>query len=477
MGGSVIAMVNAFRWMVFVIGLTVVIGTIIVTSAGNPEIEIDSPSDGDTVYTDTITVSGGAMSTEDAPVVSVTVNGYPAEGTTSWRKVISLQPGLNTITAVAMDRSGNCDPATISVTYYIEPTTTHTNGPSPATPPTTTTISNGGYRPTPTPAPTPTGSISITTKPSEAEIFWDGISKGDTPITLEDIVGNHKIEISKEGYRSENMNIDLYEGITKKLNIKLKPITGFIVVSSTPSGACVYLDGVDMEANTTCMLIEVVVGNHTIKLTKPDYFEVAKSVSVSDNNRTYLHVNLTGCGYINISSHPSGAKVYLDGNDTRETTPKNNCRVAVGNHTIKLTKFGYFNATENVSVSVGRTPPVDVNLTGYGSLSIDSDPSGARVYLDGNYTEVTPLYLDKLDEGNHSIRLTKQSYKDVTQEIHVSAGNTIAVSKPLSLTFWGRKEPWIPVYIAIISAIVIIILAFIERNIIVAFIERKRRNE
>jgi hypothetical protein len=406
MGGSVIAMVNAFRWMVFVIGLTVVIGTIIVTSAGNPEIEIDSPSDGDTVYTDTITVSGGAMSTEDAPVVSVTVNGYPAEGTTSWRKVISLQPGLNTITAVAMDRSGNCDPATISVTYYIEPTTTHTNGPSPATPPTTTTISNGGYRPTPTPAPTPTGSISITTKPSEAEIFWDGISKGDTPITLEDIVGNHKIEISKEGYRSENMNIDLYEGITKKLNIKLKPITGFIVVSSTPSGACVYLDGVDMEANTTCMLIEVVVGNHTIKLTKPDYFEVAKS-----------------------------------------------------------------------AVSVGRTPPVDVNLTGYGSLSIDSDPSGARVYLDGNYTEVTPLYLDKLDEGNHSIRLTKQSYKDVTQEIHVSAGNTISVSKPLSLTFWGRKEPWIPVYIAIISAIVIIILAFIERNIIVAFIERKRRNE
>ena len=475
-------MVNAFRWMVFVIGLAVVIGSI-VTSAGDPTIAIYSPSDDDTVYTDTITVKGGAnMGTEGAVVESVTVNGVLVDGTTSWSEDISLQPGQNKITAVATDISNKWAKATITVTY-IPPTPSPT--PTTTTPTPSPTPSNGpSPRPTPTPTstltPTLIGSISITTIPSGAEVYLDKSFEGITPITLKDItVGFHSIKVIKEGYRNETRsNIYLGAGITKELNIELKPITGSIFVSSTPSGASVYLDNVYMKANTTCMLSKVVVGQHTIKLTKSDYFDFISNVSVSDSSTpTYLHENLTGYGSIDISSDPSGAKVYLDGNYTGETTPANISKVALGNHTIKLTKFGYFNATENVSVSVGRTPPVDVNLTGYGSLSIDSDPYGARVYLDGNYTGVTPLYLDKLDEGNHSIRLTKRSYKDVTQEIHVSAGNTISVSKPLSLTFWGRKEPWIPVYIAIIGVIGVIIVAFMERNFIVAFIERKKRNK
>ena len=420
-------MVNAFRWMVFVIGLAVVIGSIMVTSAGNPIIVINNPSNGDTVYTDEITVSGSAMGTDGAVVESVKVNGGLADGTTSWRKDISLQPGLNVITVEAKDNMRQSSSKTIEVTY-IEPNSTPTNESTPT--PTTTTISNGGYRPTPAPTPTPTGSISITTKPSEAEIFWDGVSKGDTPITLEDIVGNHKIEISKEGYRSENRNIDLYERITKKLNIKLNPITGFIVVSSTPSGACVYLDG-DYKGKTP-RRISTVVGNHTIELTKSDYFDEVERVSVSDNNRTYLHVNLTGCGYINISSHPSGAKVYLDGNDTGETTPKNNCRVAVGKYNIKLTKLGYFDVIRPVAVSVGRTSPVHENLTECGSLYIFSYPSGANVSVDGIYMGKTPKNISTVVLGNHTIKITKFCYATVIRNVTVSVGEPFHLHENLT---------------------------------------------
>jgi hypothetical protein len=213
-------MVNGFRWMIFVIGLAVVIGSIMVTSAGSVMIAIYSPSDGETVYTDKIAVFGGAMGTDGAIVESVTVNGIFADGTTSWRKDISLQPGLNEITAVATDRSGNRAVATISVAYIEAPPST----------------------PTPRLIPMPTGSISITTTPSGAEIYWDGSFKGNTSITLEDEVGYHKVKVSKEGFHSVTRDIDLHKGITKKLNIELEPITGSIVVSSTPSGASVYLD-------------------------------------------------------------------------------------------------------------------------------------------------------------------------------------------------------------------------------------------
>ncbi len=415
-------MVNAFRWVVFVIGLAVVIGSIMVTSAGYPIIKITSPPNGYTVYTDEITVSGVAKGTEDAPVESVTVKGVLAGGITSWHsKVISLQPGSNTITAVATDRSGKPGTATISVTY-IDPTST----------PTVTPISNGGHRPTSTPTPTPTpitmptGSISITTIPTGAEVYWDDSFAGNASITLKDVVGHHRVKISKEGYCIVTRNIELYKDITTQKIFRLEPITGSIYISSTPSGACVYLDGVNMKANTTCKLSEVVVGNHTIKLTKSDYFDnVTRNVPVSNSCKPIeLHVNLTGCGYINISSNSPGANVYLDGNYTGETTPKNISMVAVGNHTIKLTKLGYEDAIlRNVSVSVGITQPVHINLTECGYINISSDPPGANVSVDGIYTGKTPTNINIVAQGNHTIKLTKSGYFDlIIRNISVFVG-------------------------------------------------------
>jgi len=447
-------MVNAFRWMIFVLGLTVVIGSIMVTSAGSPMIAIYSPSNGDPVYTDKIAVFGGAMGTEGAVVGSVTVNGLLADGTTSWRKVISLQPGSNSITAVATDRSGKRATETIFVTYI-----------TPTTPPTPTTISDGGQGPTPipTPIPTPTipmptGSISITTTPSGAEIYWDNVPKGNTSITFEDEIGHHTVKVIKEGFHSKTRSVDLLKGITKKLNVELEPITGSIVVSSTPSGACAYLDDVDMKANTICKLREVVVGNHTIKLTKPDYFDkVIRNVSVSNSSTTKLNVNLTGYGSIDISTDPSGAKVYLDGNNTGETTPNNISKVVMGNHTIKLTKSDYDDVIRNVSVSVGETISLHENLTGYGSLSISSSPSGAKVYLDGDYNGVTPLDISKVVEGWHSIKLTKSYYADMEEMIYVSAGESTQVGETLSVleaTFISKIEVQIAIILAIIGLLI-----------------------
>ena len=414
-------MVNAFRWMVFVIGLAVVIGSIMVTSAGNPIIVINSPSNGDTVYTNEITVSGSAMGTDGAVVESVKVNEGLADGTTSWRKDISLQPGLNVITVEAKDNMNQSRLKTISVTYIA---------------PTTTTISEGGYRITPittatsTPIPMPTGSISITTIPSGAEVYLDysDSSEGITPITLENVtVGHHKVKVSKEGYRSETRKIYLYTGKTRELNIKLKPITGSIVVYSTPPGASVYLDGDDMNKITPCMLSEVVVGQHTIKLTKTDYFDVViKNVSVSAGRTTHLHENLTKCpryGSIDIFSDPSGAKVYLD-DDYMNDTPCMLSEVVVGPHTLKLTKFGYDDEIRNVSVSVGETLYLNENLTGYGSLIISSNPSGASVCVDGVYKGKTLLDIPKVVVGSYSIGLTKLGYGEVEKPIHVSAGET-----------------------------------------------------
>jgi hypothetical protein len=434
-GGAVIAMVNAFRWTIFVIGLVVVIGSIMITSAEEPLLTIESHYDGEMVDFDTITVSGCARGTGGAVVDLVTVNDVPATGTSLWSAEVSLQLGPNPITVVATDDINNSGTKTITVILVDGKPT------SPPKPSSYVPSSAPAQSPTPTPTPKLTGSISITTIPSGAKVYLDDSpTKKNTNITLENVtVGYHEIKVTKEGFHSEKRIIRLWAGKTKELNIPLTQLTGSIAVFSTPSGASVHLDNV-YKRDTNCMLSEVVVGQHTIKLTKSDYDDVISNVSVCAGRTFHLHKNLTEStrhGSIIISSDPPGAKVYLDSNYTGET-PKNISTVALGNHTIKLTLSDYFDVIRNVSVSVGETCPLRVNLTGYGSLCISSNPSKAKVYLDDVYKGETALNISKVVVGTHTIKLTKWSYEDVEKMIHVSAGELIEEDVTLSIQAWGK---------------------------------------
>ena len=434
-------MVEIIRWTCFVmvIGLAVVIGGIMVTSAQDPMIiSIVSPSDGETVDTDTITVSGTATVIGEQYIDSVTVNRVQA-GSDTWSADITLTEGGNDITVVATTDMGQSRSETITVIYT----------PTPPIPP---PRYDGAPSAIPTPTPSPTVSISITTIPPGAGVRLDDFFKGITPTLVNVTVGSHKIEVTKEGYHShsETKRIRFGYGEPEEMIIELKPLTGSIFVYSTPPGASVYLDDV-YKRDTNCTLSEVAVGPHSIKLTKSGYFDETRKVSVSVRRTTLLYVNLIVCpryGSIDISSDPSGAKVCVDGNYKGET-PKNISKVVVGNHTIKLTKLHYDDVIRNVSVFVGETNTLNVPLIGYGSLRICSYPSRAKVYINDNYTGETPFNNEKVVVGSYPYRLTKSYiYEDVENVIDVSAGKLKNVNESLSLKEWLQ---WLPKFLAVLA--------------------------
>ena len=86
-----------------------------------PTVWIDSPINGDTFTTATITVSGGASDNVGVSKVEVKVGSGSwqlASGTTSWSKPVTLSPGSNTIYAKATDTSGNpSSQPSVTVTY------------------------------------------------------------------------------------------------------------------------------------------------------------------------------------------------------------------------------------------------------------------------------------------------------------------------------------------------------------------------
>ncbi len=63
-----------------------------------------------------------------------------------------------------------------------------------------------------------------------------------------------------------------------------------------------------------------------------------------------------------------------------------------------------------------------------GSISVSSSPSGASIYLDGNYEGITPTTIEKVEEGSYTITLKYTGYQDWSQTISVRSGDTIHVS-------------------------------------------------
>ena len=92
--------------------------------------------------------------------------------------------------------------------------------------------------------------------------------------------------------------------------------------------------------------------------------------------------------------------------------------------------------TVSVTVSDGKggtdegscTVIVEVSVT-TGSIDVKSNPAGANVYLDGVDTEnITPYVLTDIDEGDHTLKLSKEYRKDREQTISVAAGETTYVN-------------------------------------------------
>ncbi len=138
-------------------------------------------------------------------------------------------------------------------------------------------------------------------------------------------------------------------------------------------------------------------------------------------------------GRIIATSHPQGAKVYLD-NTYKGITPLNLDRVTAGQHRVKLVMAGYQDWSSYISVSPYRTTTVSADLIplpAYGSISISCNQSGAKIFLDGTYKKMTsltkPVVLENVKEGFHELTVIKDGFRTWVEDVWVYTGETVPI--------------------------------------------------
>ncbi len=367
-------------------------------------------------YTTTVTINPGQTTVINAQLTpqpaSLTINSNPSgakvyvdgdyRGTTPL--TLNLTPGTHSIKLTKQD--------------YQDYTTTITLNPGESKTISVTLTPAFGY-------------LSVDSSPAGAKVYVDGSYIGDTPIENYKLsIGQHSLKITKQGYQDYTTTIILNPGDSKTLNIELTPIFGYLTINSNPSGATVFIDGTKI-GKTPIEKHKILTGTHRVLVKMNGYHEESFNVLIQSNKELSFNVELIPLpGTLTINSNPSGAKVYVDG-DYRGTTPLT-LNLTPGTHSIKLTKQDYEDYTTSVTLNPGESKTISATLTpAFGYLSVDSSPSGAKVYVDGDYAGETPLKDYKLPTGEHEIKIVKDGYQNFTKTVTISPGEKASVAASL----------------------------------------------
>lgn len=150
-------------------------------------------------------------------------------------------------------------------------------------------------------------------------------------------------------------------------------------------------------------------------------------------------------GTLVVETNPPGVAVVLDGKRSGETPVR--LEVAAGSHVLTLLTEGT-PRTIPLEITAGATVSQFIDVpkptADTGQLQIRSEPSGARVVVDGTPRGAAPVMVEGLAPGSHSVEVSNES-GSVRQEITVAAGTTSSLVVPMQQTPQGALSGYISI--------------------------------
>lgn len=135
------------------------------------------------------------------------------------------------------------------------------------------------------------GTVMLTTAQGGA-IFIDGDSIGDGTCTAKLAPGYYNVECRKVGHRAIVESIEVKVGDTLAVALKAPvPITGAMDIVSSPLKATITIDGIE-RGKTPAEIKELLIGSHSVELSKDGYIPQTLTVDVKENETTELNVAL-----------------------------------------------------------------------------------------------------------------------------------------------------------------------------------------
>ncbi|HMF59950.1 MAG TPA: PEGA domain-containing protein, partial [Vicinamibacterales bacterium] len=155
-------------------------------------------------------------------------------------------------------------------------------------------------------------------------------------------------------------------------------------------------------------------------------------------------VTAPAMGALVVQSNPLGVLVFVDGIERGKTPAR--VTLAPGAHILELRGRGVPRVIPlNVSAGAEVTQYLEfAEAPVTGQMAIQSDPSGAKVLVDGVVRGVAPLTITDLAPGDHQVELQSEG-ASARHTVNVQAGGTASLVVPMGATPGGPVSGWLAV--------------------------------
>lgn len=218
------------------------------------------------------------------------------------------------------------------------------------------------------------GTIDVTSDPAAAEVFVNGISRGQTPCRIDRIPGGSvALEIKANGFQPHTRDVSLAAGEVQKVDVQLKPLPGTLRVVSIPEGARVYIDD-EFKEETPFDLANAKPGTYRVRVEKTGYETVARDVTLEKGASITEEFRLAKVtGRLELTTAPSGATVLIDGKKVGITITRGTDTTAVsdpygieevleGEHEVQIFRKGFATQKRKIEIKRGETLTLQFKL-------------------------------------------------------------------------------------------------------------------
>lgn len=296
--------------------------------------------------------------------------------------------------------------------------------------------------------------FAVSSDPIGAIVKIDGQVLGETPLIAPSPDGEHTLSVEKQGYaRAERtMLFSKDRSIETSFNMQRLPPEPALAVTSEPPGAVVVVD--DKELGKTPFLGVVPTGEHTLVLKLEGRRTAQAQILMPEDRDLDLRFTLEEAKakhepVISINSDPVGATIFIDGKEIAEKTPYLGL-LSPGNHTVKLSSAKYLPyerkivmpETHDIEITLALVP--EPPKPGPAKVTIDSDPAGVEVTVDGKVAGKSPVTVE-LAAGNHVAVAKADGFRNLEERFKVAQGETVKFKLALKALEKGVEDPLLSV--------------------------------
>ena len=220
-----------------------------------------------------------------------------------------------------------------------------------------------------------------------------------------------------------------------KLPINLVPHFGWLKLGGVGAAenVTVYIDRkVQQHKNGP---IQLASGQHEILIIRPLYKQWSGNITIKDGETLTLNPPLEANFAETTFTVPNDpeAEIYIDG----QFEGKGTCKrpLEPGNYTVEARKDNHHKQSKVVQITTTKKaetfeldPPVPI----MGILNITSNPSGAKIKIDGKDVGSTPKTVNRILIGKHIVQFSLPNCKTEAREVTVKEGEQTELSVQLS---------------------------------------------